>query len=205
MPSNRVTVIKVGGSLLDWPGLPERFMQFFQRRRAEDPTFRPAVFCGGGPFADVIRRLDQIHHLGEFASHRMAIQAMDYSTAILFCLLRDAVPIDSEESLGAEMEPGDIPLLTPSLFFDDLETKQPSPLPASWDVTSDTFAAWIAGRLKARSLILLKSAPLPPHATRETAARLKLVDPFFPLISTGVARVEYLNLRDAAATAEILP
>ena len=79
-------------------------------------------------------------------------------------------------------------------------------MPPSWDVTSDTIAAWIAGQLKARSLVLLKSASLPADATRDLAARLKLVDPVLPPDLLGRARsVEYLNLRDPSATPEILP
>jgi dihydroneopterin aldolase len=34
-------------------------------------------------------------------------------------------------------------------------------VPASWDVTSDTLAAWLAAELAAASLTLVKSAPLP--------------------------------------------
>lgn len=202
---NPVTVIKVGGSLLDWSVLPDRLTQFLEERQEKEPGFRPVLLCGGGPFADTIRRLDRTHHLGEFAAHRLAIQAMDLASTVLLCLLPGALGIDSVAALDAEMEPNDIPLLVASLFLDELEATEASPLPHSWDVTSDTLAAWIAGRLKARSLILLKSASLPPQATREVAARLKLVDPYFPLISTAVPRVEYLNLRDATATAEILP
>lgn len=205
MPKNPVTVIKVGGSLLDWPGLPGRLMQFLEARKAEDPAFRPVLLCGGGPFADIVRKLDRTHHLGDFAAHRLAIQAMDLASTVLFCLVRGSRGIESEAGLDEEVEPGDIPFLIPSLILEELDAKQPSPLPHSWDVTSDTLAAWIAGQVKARSLILVKSASLPPNATREMAAKLKLVDPFFPLISSGVAQVEYLNLRDATATAEILP
>ena len=59
--------------------------------------------------------------------------------------------------------------------------------------------------MKARSLVLLEERLPAPGATRDLAARLKLVDPFFPLISSAVAQVEYLNLRDPSATPQILP
>lgn len=205
MNPNPVTIIKVGGSLLDWPELPDRLIRFLERRHDEDPGFRPVLLCGGGPFADAVRRLDRAHGLGDFAAHRLAIQAMDLASTILLCLIPGALGIESAQAIDQEMTPEDIPLLVPSLIIDELESQEASPLPPSWDVTSDTIAAWIAGRLQARSVVLLKSASLPAHATRDLAARLKLVDPFFPLISSGVAQVEYLNLRDSSATAEILP
>jgi aspartokinase-like uncharacterized kinase len=130
---------------------------------------------------------------------------MDLASTVLLCLLPGALGIDRVEGLEGEMAPEDIPLLIPSLILDELESRRASPLPHSWDVTSDTLAAWIASQLSARSLVLLKSASLPAGATRDLAARLKIVDPFFPLISSAVAEVEYLNLRDTSATAEMLP
>jgi 5-(aminomethyl)-3-furanmethanol phosphate kinase len=45
------------------------------------------------------------------------------------------------------------------------------PLPHSWDVTSDSIAAWVAGSLGARQLVLVK----PPGAERLDEA----VDPYF--------------------------
>jgi 5-(aminomethyl)-3-furanmethanol phosphate kinase len=202
--SNPVTLIKVGGSLLDWSELPRRLIQFLEQRHSQEPDFRPVLLCGGGPFAESVRRLDRTHHLGDFAAHRLAIQAMDLASTVLLCLLPGALGMDRIAALEEEMAADDIPLLVPSLTLDELESRQPSPLPPSWDVTSDTLAAWIASQLQARSLVLLKSASLPAGATRDLAARLKLVDPYFPLISSAVAQVEYLNLRDPSAAAEIL-
>jgi aspartokinase-like uncharacterized kinase len=55
-------------------------------------------------------------------------------------------------------------VLAPSRWLRDAD-----PLPHSWDVTSDSIAAWIAGEIGARELVLVK----PPHASGE------LVDPLF--------------------------
>ena len=130
MTSKPVTVIKVGGSLLDWPELPRRLIQFLEQRQAKDPEFRPVLLCGGGPFADSVRRLDRTHHLGDFAAHRLAIQAMDLASTVLVCLLPGALGIDRVEALDEEMAPDDIPMLVPSLILDELEAKQRMPLPA---------------------------------------------------------------------------
>ena len=90
---------------------------------------------------------------------------MDLASTVLVCLLPGALGIDRAEALDDEMAPDDIPMLVPSLILDELEAKQACPCPPSWDVSSDTLAAWIASQLKARSLVLLKSASLPPDAT----------------------------------------
>jgi aspartokinase-like uncharacterized kinase len=203
--TSAITLLKVGGSLLDWPALPHRLAQFIEDQRTRDPAFRPVLVCGGGAFVDSIRRLDRIHHLGDFAAHRLAIQAMDLASTVLVCLLPNAFPIDRVAQLDEPAPPEDLPLVVPSLILDELESTEASPLPHSWDVTSDTLAAWVAGRLKARSLILLKSASLPLGTSRDLAARLGLVDPFFPLISSAVERVEYVNLRDDSAQPVDLP
>lgn len=201
MSAKSITIVKVGGSLLDWPDLPRRLVGFLDDRREREPDFRPVLICGGGPFADSVRRLDRTHRLGDYAAHRLAIQSMDLASTVLLCLIPGALGIDRAEALDRETSADEVPLLVPSLILDELEQEQPSPLPHSWDVTSDTLAAWIAGRLGARSLILLKSASLPTGATRDLAARLKLIDPFFPMISSAVGRVEYLNLRDTTTMA----
>jgi len=203
--STPVTLVKVGGSLLDWADLPARLTRFLEQRRREEPDSLPVLLCGGGPFADSVRRLDRIHRLGDYAAHRIAIQAMDLATVVLLCIVPGTEGVHRVESLDREWPRDEIPLLAPGAILDQLEERQPSPLPHSWDVTSDTLAAWIAGQLKATCLVLLKSASLPPNPTRDHAARLKLVDPVFPLISTAVPRVEYLNLRDAGAKPEVLP
>jgi aspartokinase-like uncharacterized kinase len=203
--STPISLIKVGGSLLDWPELPARLTRFVRERRRAEPDVRPVLICGGGAFVDAVRRLDRVHHLGDAIAHRMAIQAMQLAAGILLFTLPDAVIVDRLELLDEEPSPDEMPVILTSTILFELEDLKGNPLPPSWDVTSDTIAAWIAGELKARSLVLLKSASLPPRATRDQAARLKLVDPFFPLISTAVPRVEYLNLRDPSARPELLP
>ncbi|MHB1556764.1 MAG: uridylate kinase [Isosphaeraceae bacterium] len=195
-----VSIVKVGGSLLDWPELPGRLAAFLDERRQTDPAVLDVLLCGGGPFAETVRRLDGLHRLGDYAAHRLAIQAMDLASTVLLCLLPGAAGVDRLRALGPGWPSDEIPLLVPSVVLDELEASHPNPLPASWDVTSDSIAAWIAGTVRARSLVLLKSADLPPRPTREAAARLGRVDPFFPLISAAVASVEYLNLRDPSAS-----
>lgn len=205
MISRPVSIVKVGGSLLDWPELPGRLAAFLDERRQANPAVLDVLICGGGPFAETVRRLDDIHGLGNFAAHRLAIQAMDLASTVLLCLLPGTAGVDRLRAIGPAWPPEDIPLLVPSIAVEELEESHPNPLPASWDVTSDSIAAWIAGTVRARSLVLLKSADLPPRSTRETAAQLGRVDPFFPLISAPVASVEYLNLRDLSASPVPLP
>src|SRR5271165_5143987 len=88
-------VIKVGGSLLDWPELPGRLAAFLARCRDEDPagggTF--LLMAGGGPAADLIRTMDRIHGLGDARAHWLAIRAMDLTAQLLSALLPGATVV----------------------------------------------------------------------------------------------------------------
>jgi dihydroneopterin aldolase len=61
-----------------------------------------------------------------------------------------------------------VPVLAPSRWLSDAD-----PLPHSWDVTGDSIAAWVAGQVHARALILVKA----PGATGDG-----VVDPHFAQI-----------------------
>ena len=59
---------------------------------------------------------------------------------------------------------------------------------ASWDVTSDSLACWLATRLGAATLVLVKSAPVPAgQATAEALAATSLVDAAFPALARRFA------------------
>jgi hypothetical protein len=101
---------------------------------------RPLLIVpGGGQFADAIRELS----LPEDDAHWRAIQAMDLygkhlATFGLASTDRISLPVRTS-------------VLLPYRCCRDID-----PLPHSWDVTSDTIAAWVAGRLDL-DLLVLKS------------------------------------------------
>ena len=69
---------------------------------------------------------------------------------------------------------------------------------ASWDITSDSLAAWLAGRLAADRLLLVKSVPLAgDDIAAATLARRGVVDPAFPTYAARSAR-EVWCIDDAA-------
>ena len=53
-------------------------------------------------------------------------------------------------------------------------------IPESWDVTSDSLAAWLAGRIGLRRLVLVKSAAVPQDPTAAALVESGLVDPVLP-------------------------
>jgi aspartokinase-like uncharacterized kinase len=92
------------------------------------------VVPGGGRFADAVREADRRHGLHAHTSHRMAILAMEQFGWLLSDLIV-GVPV----------------LLPAGLPLDEL--------PASWAVTSDSIAAWVAHRVGADRLVLVKAGP----------------------------------------------
>jgi aspartokinase-like uncharacterized kinase len=72
LSSAPIVVVKVGGSLYDWPELGSRLQRYLATIRGRSVVLVP----GGGPFADVIRLMDQAHHLGEERAHWLALHSL---------------------------------------------------------------------------------------------------------------------------------
>lgn len=176
-----VTVYKVGGSLFDWPPLFERLSAFLESEHA-----RPLIVSGGGGMADVVRGWDRVHDLGELRAHRLAIASLSMGGEFLADGL-GAVIVRNREHASAAWAAGNVAVLDARFFLEQEAIRGIEPLPASWNVTSDSIAAWIAGRWPAK-LVLLKSVA--PHL-----ADAPYVDAFFDNASQHVRSAEWVDLR----------
>jgi aspartokinase-like uncharacterized kinase len=147
-PRRPLTVVKLGGSLLRDPARFEAAI-----RGVSDLAAREAVLVvpGGGPFADAVRYVDRRVGLPDDAAHWAAILGMDQHAHAIAARLPRAAIVRSKAEIGAALACGAIPVLAPSQWM-----READPLPHSWDVTSDSIAAWVAGALAAQSLILVK-------------------------------------------------
>jgi aspartokinase-like uncharacterized kinase len=140
-------VLKIGGSLERTAGL-SRLCREIGRLGAD---YSLLVVPGGGRFADSVRKAYRKYGLGETAAHRMALLAMDQYGYLLNSLVEDSVLEAGLDAACRAARSGRAAILLPSspvLRDDDL--------PHSWDVTSDSIAAWVAGRTGCARLILLK-------------------------------------------------
>jgi aspartokinase-like uncharacterized kinase len=139
-------VLKVGGSLTENPASLTKLCQELSDLAKE---YRIAVVPGGGEFADTVRKIDKTYGLSDVVAHKMAILGMDQYGL----LLSDITPNSYVSySLGEISNPVNdkVPIFLPSqlMFRED-------PLENSWDVTSDTMAAYIADKLHAEKLLLV--------------------------------------------------
>lgn len=145
-------VVKLGGSLAASDDLP-RWLEALAGSNV-------VIVPGGGPFADQVREAQGRWRFDDHTAHVMAILAMAQYGHLLCGLqprLCSATRFDEIAALIAEGH---------SVVWLPNPAQLPeSEIPASWDVTSDSLAAWLAGRLNAERLLLVKSAELSPGAS----------------------------------------
>lgn len=169
-------VAKVGGSLYDWPDLGPAVTAWLAHQ--PEPVL---LFPGGGDAADAVRSWDRVHSLGEDASHALAIRSLSLGAHFLRQLL-GAIPIVESPTPG---------ILDPYPYF----LTQTGP-PHSWNVTTDSLAAWVAIQSKASKLVLLKSIDIPVSLSWTEASDAGFVDRHFPtMLASANLPVETVNLR----------
>ena len=178
------TVVKVGGSLFDWPDLKSRLADFLSTLANKNVLLVP----GGGKTADAVRAYDGTHGLGEEASHWLALQALSLNARFLQTLLPTAPLVATLAGASGS----EICILDPFPFFQADELRS-DPLPHDWQVTSDSLTVRVAKLAEARELILLKSADW--HGSDWNGA--SIVDGYFAeaLRSVPTMRVRVVNLR----------
>jgi aspartokinase-like uncharacterized kinase len=160
-------VIKLGGSL-EAAGTLADCLAAIERTFAGRAV---AVVPGGGLFADRVRATQQHWRFDDSTAHRMAILAMQ-QMALLFNGLKPDWRIICRVA-GFDRLPGT------SIWSPEPDELDRAGIPASWDVTSDSLAAWLAGRLSAAELILVKSAAIDAGASLAELAERQVVDRAF--------------------------
>ena len=209
-------VVKIGGSLLDWPELPSRLKRLLDQRS----DVRPVLIGGGGAAADVVRSWGDTFSLSETVCHELALQAMGLTASLLTQIVPQSRIVSSIEEAAECWSRGERPVLSfgPSAVGSPHAASPPLPnplprsggegtkgkalredcgleLPQSWAVTSDSLAAWVAWKWRADELWLLKSTDLPAGISFAEASRHGLVDEFFPRMARRIPSISWCNLR----------
>lgn len=143
-----LTVLKLGGAICRDPAALRLALDAIGRVAAQRPLL---VVPGGGAFADQVRRAQREDGFSDDAAHWMAILAMDQVAHLIADQLAGAKIVTRPADALAAHAAGTIPVLAPYAWIHAIDA-----LPHSWDVTSDSIAAVVAGDLAARELILLK-------------------------------------------------
>jgi 5-(aminomethyl)-3-furanmethanol phosphate kinase len=166
--SRRPIIVKLGGSLARERQFA-RWMEALRQYRGG-----AIVVPGGGPFADCVRDAQKYMRFDDAAAHRMALLAMEQYAIACASSFPDALLVSDEAQLRLIGE-GRMAFWLPNrmaLAADDL--------PDNWQVTSDSLAAWLAMRLDAPALILVKSVDAKTDpVTADALVEREIVDSLF--------------------------
>lgn len=134
------------------------------------------IVPGGGLFANSVREAQQISNVSDAVAHQMALLAMDQYGIMLAGMNPALVTASSELEIAERgwQHRGIVWLPSKMVLADDS-------IPKNWEITSDSLSAWLADKLGAEQLILVKSKSLLTYqneaSTRPQDLRLQhLVD-----------------------------
>lgn len=180
-------VIKIGGSLCKYPSalkeLCKKLSEWLKERRC-------IVTPGGGPFADVVRQVQNLHGISDDVAHEMALLAVDQYGLMLSELIRGSLPVrtlaEARRIIGHA-----IPVLLPSHIITNLDL-----LERTWSAGSDCIAVVVARACSARKLILIKDVDgiydpqdqttlLTEVSLSELESMRTCLDPLFPRLLQG--------------------
>jgi aspartokinase-like uncharacterized kinase len=148
-------VVKIGGSLCSDPVLPQWLDLLTQVGGG-----RVTVVCGGGTFADEVRRVQSHWQFNDLAAQNMAVLAMA-QTAYQLHALNPALQLATRKTdIPDLLRQGKTALWLPL----ELRRDQPDER-TGWDATSDTIALDLAKHLNAEQLVLVKSCAIDPQMT----------------------------------------
>lgn len=135
-------VVKLGGSLYGTPEL-RKWLTILATYAKKTNT---VIVPGGGPFADQVRQAQSQHHFSDKTAHHMALIAMKQ----FGLLLADLAPACSVLQL-------DKPIRSPlSVWLPDESVLAEPELAHDWTISADSIALWLASRLNAKQLLLIK-------------------------------------------------
>jgi aspartokinase-like uncharacterized kinase len=200
-----LTVVKLGGGL--GRGAGDDALRALCTTLGELGERHPLLVVPGGAwFADAVRDADRRFALPAATSHHMAVLGMEQ----FGWLLSELIP-GAERSAEPRVTAGRTTVLLPGALALDS-------LPASWQVTSDSIAAWVTADAGAGRLVLVKEVdglfadwpprgePLPRLTVAELAAlRPGGVDAYLP---TALANASFetwvIGGRDPRRLTELL-
>lgn len=164
-----MTIVKLGGSLAFSP-LRNAWLD------ALVAWGGPLILVpGGGPFATCVRLAQEQMGFSDVAAHRMALLAMEQFAIALAAYSDNFVLAASRTEIESSLNAGTIPVWLASEMV-----LGASDVPVSWDMTSDSLAAWLTATLRAHRLLLIKSCDTAAAVSVHEIVDAKIVDPLFP-------------------------
>ena len=133
-------VVKIGGSLF-----PNYAIDLAKKLE----NTNSCIILGGGEFANLIRKYDSEQNFSDEANHWTAIDCMDIIAKLVNDKVKSTKLAYSIEEVNEISNEGFTPIFVVSKFLRDED-----PFECSWDVTSDSIAAYVAHLLNANLFIV---------------------------------------------------
>lgn len=133
-------VVKIGGSLF-----PDYAINLVEKLKNTNSL----IILGGGEFANLIRKYDEIEKFSAEVTHFTAIDCMDIIAKLVNDKVSSTKLVFSIDDAKKVANNG----FTPIFVVSDFLMKE-DPFECSWDVTSDSIAAYVAHLLNANLLIV---------------------------------------------------
>lgn len=157
-------VVKLGGSLLETGKL------FACLKHITAQNQQTVVVCGGGLFANTVRAAQKKWHFDDVVAHEMAILAMQ-QTALMCQNLQLEFELFSKTQ--------DFQNQRFSIWLPDLVELNNAEIEPSWNITSDSLAAWLANELDADELMVVKSCEIDTTLTLTELKDQAIIDAGF--------------------------
>jgi 5-(aminomethyl)-3-furanmethanol phosphate kinase len=189
---SRFAVVKLGGSHATGPYLKDWLAAIAAKAGSI------VIVPGGGSFADTVRTAQASIGYDDRAAHAMAMMAMAQFGCALTSLNPALRLAPSRSAILRALKDGKVPVWSPEAMA------RSAALPETWDLTSDSLAAWLAGALGAGSLLLIKHGRFEGAAmdAHDLVAR-GIVDPLFPrYLKESGAQAWLASPTDSARLAE---
>lgn len=158
-------IVKLGGSLSRDPCLRD-WLKLLAAHGG-----RVVIVPGGGEFAETSRAMQAHWGTDDLTAHNMAVLGMAQFAQLMHGLQCELPLAESETAIRVALARQRAPIWLPT----DLQRDRADEL-TTWNVTSDSLAAWLALRLRAARVVLIKSCPLPEHGTPGALSEAGIVD-----------------------------
>jgi aspartokinase-like uncharacterized kinase len=161
-------IIKLGGSLAHAGTLRDSL------QRIAAYNMPVVIVPGGGLFAESVREAQQYWQFDDGTAHEMAVLAMQQMALLMRGLQNDFLIARSNAAIRSALIREKTVIWSP-----DITELNAAGIAASWDVSADSLAAWLAGELSADELYLVKAASIVADMRLSALAEYGIIDAAF--------------------------
>jgi aspartokinase-like uncharacterized kinase len=188
-------IVKIGGSLCADPLLPQWLDLLTQLGGG-----RVTVVCGGGAYADEVRRAQARWRFDDLAAHNMALLAMAQGAYMLQALSPALRLVRDDDDIRRVLRLGQAAVWSPLE-----QLREQADVDTNWEVTADSIALALARRMNAERLLLVKSCTVDGALTLPELGAAGVVDRRFAVAARGAAfPIEIVNRSDMPRVRELL-